>query len=94
MASPARFERATFRLGGGCSIQLSYGDIYSYYEEKMKKGGSSTLRLGGARSIQVSYGGIFKYQTILINFTGTVKEKRAKIENTHAKLNFILYRFA
>ena len=29
MASPARFERATFRLGGGCSIQLSYGDIYS-----------------------------------------------------------------
>ena len=27
LASPARFERATFRLGGGCSIQLSYGDI-------------------------------------------------------------------
>ena len=27
VASPARFERATFRLGGGCSIQLSYGDI-------------------------------------------------------------------
>ena len=54
----------------------------------------TTLRLGGARSIQVSYGGIFKYQTILINFTGTVKEKHAKIENDHAKLNFILYRFA
>ena len=28
LASPARFERATFRLGGGCSIQLSYWRIY------------------------------------------------------------------
>ena len=28
LASPARFERATFRLGGGRSILLSYGDIY------------------------------------------------------------------
>ena len=28
MALPARFERATFRLGGGRSILLSYGDIY------------------------------------------------------------------
>ena len=27
MALPARFERATFRLGGGCSILLSYGSI-------------------------------------------------------------------
>ena len=26
MASPARFERATFRLGGERSILLSYGD--------------------------------------------------------------------
>ena len=26
LASPARFERAAFRLGGGCSILLSYGD--------------------------------------------------------------------
>ena len=28
MALPARFERATFRLGGGCSILLSYGSMY------------------------------------------------------------------
>ena len=27
VALPARFERATFRLGGGCSILLSYGSI-------------------------------------------------------------------
>jgi hypothetical protein len=25
MARPARFERTTIRLEGGCSIQLSYG---------------------------------------------------------------------
>lgn len=31
MARPARFERATFRLGGECSIQLSYGRIYGWY---------------------------------------------------------------
>ena len=27
MASPRRFERPTLRLGGECSIQLSYGDL-------------------------------------------------------------------
>ena len=30
LASLARFERAAFRLGGECSIQLSYGDILEY----------------------------------------------------------------
>ena len=29
MASPARFERAAFRLGGECSILLSYGDRWN-----------------------------------------------------------------
>ena len=27
--TPARFERTTYRLGGGCSIQLSYGALFS-----------------------------------------------------------------
>ena len=29
LASPARFERAAFRLGGERSILLSYGDTYA-----------------------------------------------------------------
>ena len=31
MASPARFERAAFRLGGERSILLSYGDKFLFY---------------------------------------------------------------
>jgi hypothetical protein len=31
MASPRRFERPACRLGGGCSIQLSYGDRVGDY---------------------------------------------------------------
>lgn len=31
LASPARFERAAFRLGGERSILLSYGEIYNGY---------------------------------------------------------------
>ncbi len=29
LAAPARFERTTYRLGGGCSIQLSYGAFWN-----------------------------------------------------------------
>ena len=48
MASPARFERAAFRLGGECSILLSYGDICNFIEQ--------ASRLGGECSILLSYG--------------------------------------
>ena len=32
-ASPAGFEPATYRLEGGCSIQLSYGDFIIYISQ-------------------------------------------------------------
>jgi hypothetical protein len=31
MVPPARFQRATFRLGGGRSMQLSYGSTSEEY---------------------------------------------------------------
>ena len=39
-ASPARFERAAFRLGGGPSIQLRYGDVLSF----LRPGSTQTCR--------------------------------------------------
>ena len=43
LARPARFERATFRLGGGRSILLSYGDIYQQLFYLILKKESITL---------------------------------------------------
>jgi hypothetical protein len=37
MAAPARFERTTYRLGGGCSIQLSYGAERRLYTPELLK---------------------------------------------------------
>ena len=45
MASPARFERAAFRLGGERSILLSYGD---------------KLKIGLKRAIFVCFQGVFE----------------------------------
>ncbi len=37
MVTPARFERTTYRLGGGCSILLSYGaSFYSPNNQKVQ----------------------------------------------------------
>ena len=33
MVRLARFERATYCLGGSCSIQLSYNRMYTFYHE-------------------------------------------------------------
>src|SRR6185437_16226556 len=43
MATPARFERATFPLGGGCSIQLSYGARLKVTIHAAASGSQSTL---------------------------------------------------
>lgn len=58
-------------LGGVCSIQLSYCDVFIFLSAPVVIGLSSQLRffqgercnatLGGGRSIQLSYGGIFVY---------------------------------
>ena len=36
MVGPARFERATLCLEGRCSIQLSYGPVYLFYQRNRK----------------------------------------------------------
>ena len=53
MAPLARFERTTFRLGGGCSILLSYrgGGIGGAEEDR-----TPDLRIANATLSQLSYG--------------------------------------
>ena len=40
MASPGRFELTAPRLGGVCSIQLSYGDIFDFSWSRMERSAS------------------------------------------------------
>ena len=56
LASQTRLERATPGLGGSCSIQLSYWDIYQKYSIFLRPRTRTNCRLGGGRSIQLSYG--------------------------------------
>ena len=68
LAPSVRFERATPRLGGVCSIQLSYEGIHtihSIFTSAAHSGRRSTYRLGGGRSIQLSYEGIH----IIVSFS-------------------------
>lgn len=51
VVTPARFERATFPLGGGRSIQLSYGAIGSWEGYRVWLNGPS---VGGSGSERVS----------------------------------------
>ena len=40
MSSPGRFELPAPRLGGVCSIQLSYGDIFDFSWSRMERSAS------------------------------------------------------
>ena len=74
LAFPRWFEHPTYRLGGGRSIQLSYGNIFKIYSilvlnllnvnRLCPKGGRYNIFLGGVCSIQLSYWDIFKIYAI------------------------------
>ena len=69
LAFPRWFEHPTYRLGGGRSIQLSYGNIFKIYSimdlNKLivnhfcSKGGRCNIFLGGGRSIRLSYEDVY-----------------------------------
>ena len=71
LASQTRLERATPGLGGSCSIQLSYWDIYQKYSIFLRPRTRTNCRLGGDRSILLSYGTSFSKVLILQDFRGS-----------------------
>ena len=74
LAFPRWFEHPTYRLGGGRSIQLSYGNIFKIYSILVlnllnvnricPKGGRYNIFLGGGRSIQLSYSDVLSSMII------------------------------
>ena len=64
LAFPRSFEHPTYRLGGGRSIQLSYGNIFEIYSilvlnllnvnRLCPKGGRYNIFLGGGRYIHLT----------------------------------------
>ena len=60
LAFPGRFERPACRLGGGRSILLSYGNIYSFFSIMPHSRDSAFAHLGGGRSILLSYGCLYE----------------------------------
>ena len=66
LASQTRLERATPGLGGSCSIQLSYWDIYQKYSIFLRPRTRTNCRLGGSCSIQLSYWDIYQKYSIFL----------------------------
>lgn len=65
LAFPGRFERPACRLGGGRSILLSYGNIYSLFSIMPHSRDSAFAHLGGGPSILVRYGGIYRNYSVI-----------------------------
>ena len=55
-----RGDNSGHRLGGVCSIQLSYRDIFKIYAIFIARRNRTICRLGGGPSILVRYGGIYE----------------------------------
>ena len=68
LASIRGFEPPTPRLGGVCSIQLSYWDIFKIYAIFTARRNRTICRLGGECSIQLSYDDTCRKPLILLGF--------------------------